>query len=292
MNKINVFCFGFGQVAKNFVKKLKTEKIPFQLTTTSREETKSKNFEDINYQSFHFDEKKFDNNLIKNLKEADHILISIAPVNSDDIVIKNFKEIFKNKKFKWITYLSATSVYGNHDGAWVDEESNTNPTSTNGIERLQAEESWLKLAEKNNLPLQIFRLSGIYSNQYNVLKRLKAGEAKIINKKNHFFSRIHVEDIANVLFKSLDNFKKGEIYNISDDRPSSNAEVIMYGIKLLGIDKPKTIEIDEIKKNEMLENFYKDSKKVSNKKMKIFFRVELKHPTYIEGLNYINNNSI
>ncbi len=88
------------------------------------------------------------------------------------------------------------------------KKSKTNPTSINGIERLKAEQSWIKLAQKNNLPLQIFRLSGIYSNQYNVLKRLKTGEVKIINKKNHFFSRIHVEDIANALFKSLDNFKK------------------------------------------------------------------------------------
>ena len=291
MNKINVFCFGFGQVAKNFVKKLKTEKIPFQLTTTSREETKSKNFEDINYQSFYFDEEKFDNNLIKHLEEADHILISIAPVNGDDIVIKNFKERFNDKKFKWITYLSATSVYGDHGGEWVDEKSKTNPTSINGIERLKAEQSWMKLTQKNNLPLQIFRLSGIYSNQYNVLKRLKIGEAKIINKKNHFFSRIHVEDIANALFKSLDNFKKREIYNISDDKPASNKEVIMYGIKLLGVNKLQTIEMNEIE-NEMLKNFYKDSKKVSNKKMKNCFNFELKYPTYIEGLDYIKNNFI
>ncbi len=291
MNKLNVFCFGFGQVAESFVKKLKTEKIPFQLTTTSREETKSKNFEDINYQSFYFDEKKFDNNLIKHLEEADHILISIAPVNGDDIVIKNFKERFNDKKFKWITYLSATSVYGDHGGEWVDEKSTTNSTSIKGIERLKAETSWIKLVQKNNLPLQIFRLSGIYSNQYNVLKRLKTGEAKIINKKNHFFSRIHVEDIASALFKSLDNFKKGEIYNISDDKPASNKEIIMYGVKLLGTDKPKTIEMNEIE-NEMLKNFYKDSKKISNKKMKNYFNFELKHPTYIEGLDYIKNNSI
>ena len=94
MNKINVFCFGFGQVGKSFVKKLKIEKIPFKLTVTSREETKNKNFEDINYQSFQFNEKKFDNNLIKNLNEADHILISIAPVNGEDIVIKNL--VMKN----------------------------------------------------------------------------------------------------------------------------------------------------------------------------------------------------
>jgi len=291
MNKINVFCFGFGQVAKSFVKKLKIEKIPFKLTTTSREETKSKNFEDINYQSFQFNEKKFDNNLIKNLDEADHILISIAPVNGEDIVIKNFKERFKDQKFKWITYLSATSVYGDHRGEWVDETSKTNPTSINGIQRLKVEKNWIELSQQYNSPLQIFRLSGIYSNQYNVLKRLKRGEVKIINKKNHFFSRIHVDDIANALFKSLDNFKKGEIYNISDDKPASNKEVIMYGIKLLGVDEPQTIEINEIE-SEMSKNFYKDSKKVSNKKMKKFFNFELKYPTYIEGLDYINNNSI
>ncbi len=291
MEKINIFCFGFGQVAKGFIKKINFEKVPFELTTTSREETKNKKFENINYQSFNFDEKKFDNNLVKNLEKADHILISIAPVNSDDIIIKNFKEVFKNKKFKWITYLSATSVYGNHDGEWVDEKSKTNPTSINGIERLKAEKSWMQLAQKDNLPLQIFRLSGIYSKEYNILKRLKAGEAKIINKKNHFFSRIHVEDISNVLFKSLYNFKKKEIYNISDDKPSSNEEVIMHGIKLLGIEKPKSLEIDEIK-NQMLKNFYKDSKKVSNKKMKNFFNFQLKYPTYIEGLNYIKNNFI
>ena len=288
---MNVFCFGFGQVGKSFVKKLKIEKIPFKLTTTSREETKSKNFEDINYQSFQFNEKKFDNNLIKNLNEADHILISIAPVNGEDIVIKNFKERFKDKKFRWITYLSATSVYGDHGGEWVDETSKTNPTSINGIQRLKVEKNWIELSQQYNLQLQIFRLSGIYSNQYNVLKRLKRGEVKIINKKNHFFSRIHVEDIANALFKSLKNFKKCEIYNISDDKPASNKEVIMYGIKLLGVDEPQTIEINEIK-NEMLKNFYKDSKKVSNKKMKNFFNFELKYPTYIEGLDYINNKSI
>ena len=291
MNKINVFCFGFGQVAKSFVKKLKIEKIPFRLTTTSRQETQSKNFEGINYESFQFNEKKFDNNLIKNLDEADYILISIAPVNGEDIVIKNFKERFKDKKFKWITYLSATSVYGDHRGEWVDETSQTNPTSINGIHRLKVEKNWIEFSQQYNLSLQIFRLSGIYSNQYNILKRLKRGEVKIINKKNHFFSRIHVEDIANALFKSLDNFKKGEIYNISDDKPASNEEVILYVIKLLGVDEPKTIETDEIE-SEMLKNFYKDSKKVSNKKMKNFFNFELKYPTYIEGLDYINNNSI
>jgi nucleoside-diphosphate-sugar epimerase len=286
-----IICFGFGQVAKNFIKKLNDQGVSFKLTTTSREESKSKKFENINYESFQFTEEGFDQNFISRFEEADYILLSIAPINGNDIVIKNFKNYFTSSKFKWITYLSATSVYGDHKGEWVDENSETKPTSSNGIERLKVEKQWMELATKFDLPFQIFRLSGIYSNQYNILKRLKSGEAKIINKKNHFFSRIHVEDIANILSSSLNNLKKKEIYNISDNQPASSEEVAMYGVKLLGTDKPKTIEINEIE-SEMLKNFYKDSKKVDNKKMKEFFNYKLKYPTYIEGLNYIFNNII
>jgi nucleoside-diphosphate-sugar epimerase len=286
-----IICFGFGQVAKNFVKKLNDQGVPLKLTTTSREETRNKKFENISYESFQFAEEGFDKNFIPKFQEADHILLSIAPINGTDIVIKNLKDYFKSSKFKWITYLSATSVYGNHNGEWVNENSETKPNSTNGVERLKVEKEWMQIASKFDLPFQIFRLSGIYSNQYNILNRLKLGEAKIINKKNHFFSRIHVEDIANILFSSLNNFKKKEIYNISDNQPASAEEVTMYGVKLLGIDKPKTIEISEVE-SDMLKNFYKDSKKVDNKKMKNFFNHKLKYPTYVEGLNYIFNNFI
>ena len=83
------------------------------------------------------------------------------------------------------------------------------------------------------------------------------------------FSRIHLEDIANILFKSLNKFKKNEIYNISDDRPASQQEVASYGSKLLKIKLPKAIDAKDLD-NKMLKNFYKDSKKVDNKKMKEF----------------------
>jgi len=291
MVEMNIFCFGFGQVAKNFIKKLNNDEVSFNLTTTSREESKKKKLNNINYESLQFTEKSFDKNLIPRLEEADHILISIAPINGVDIVIKNFQNYFTPNKLKWITYLSATSVYGDHGGEWVDENSETKPTSSNGIERLKAEKEWIKLTNKSDLPFQIFRLSGIYSNQYNILTRLKSGEVKIINKKNHFFSRIHVEDIANILSNSLTQIKKNEVYNISDDKPASAEEVAMYGVKLLGVDKPKTIEINEVE-SEMLKGFYRDSKKVNNKKMKEFFKYKLKYPTYAEGLNYIFNHTI
>ena len=291
MNNINIFCFGFGQVAKNFIKKLNLEKFNINLSVTSREESKEKKIDEISYNNYQFIDGNFDKDLLNKLKQSNHILVSIPPVDGEDLIIKNFKEIIKECNPKWVTYLSATSVYGDHQGEWVDELSKTNPTSSNGVDRLIAERLWLDLASKQNIPLQIFRLSGIYSDQSNTLVRLKSGRANVINKKNHFFSRIHVEDIANVLFKSLSNFKSSEIYNISDDKPSSSEEVILYGIKILNIKKPKSIEVKEIE-SEMLKNFYKESKKVSNKKMKSFFDYNLKFPTYVEGLNNIRNNLV
>jgi len=291
MKKINIFCFGFGQVAKNFIKKLNSEKFSINLSVTTREESKVKKFNEIKYNNFMFKDEIFDKNLIKNLKNSDHILVSIPPINGQDIVIKYFKEVIKECNPKWVTYLSATSVYGNHNGEWVDELSKTYPTSFSGKNRLVSEKSWLEFSNRQKIPLQIFRLAGIYSNESNILLRLLSGDANIIDKENHFFSRIHIEDIVNILFKSLSNFKSGEIFNISDDKPSSSKETTLYGVKILNIDKPQTIEIEDIK-SEMLKNFYSDSKKVKNSKMKNFFNYNLKFPSYIEGLDYIRDNLV
>ena len=291
MKDINIFCFGFGQVAKNFIKKLSIEQYNINLSATSRSESSKKIFNGINYNSYLFNSEKFDQNLVVKLKEADHILVSIPPENQEDLVVKNFSKFIESSKVKWITYLSATSIYGDHKGEWVNENSKTNPISNNGIARLKAENAWVSLEKDNKIPIQIFRLSGIYSNEKNILIRLKSGDVKLINKKNHYFSRIHVDDISNILFKSLSKFKSGEIYNLSDDKPSTSEDVTLFGAKMLNIENIEKIEVDQIK-SEMLKNFYNESKKVSNKKMKSYFNYNLKFPSYIEGLNYIRSNFI
>ena len=292
MIKLKFFCFGFGQVAESFINKLINEKKDFDLSITSRQETHQIDFNNIKINSYQFSENKVDYSLVQKLEHADYILISIPPVDGKDIVA-NFLETNSRIKIncKWITYLSATSVYGDHKGNWVNENSVTKPSSSNGVNRLKAENTWLNLSKKNNYPLQIFRLAGIYSEKFNILKRLQTGTVKIVNKKDHFFSRIHVEDIANILFKSINNFKNNEIYNICDDKPASQNEIAIYGAKLLKIDQPKPIKLEEVE-SKMLQNFYKDSKKVDNTKMKNFFKYNLRFPTYIEGLDHIFNNNI
>ena len=148
MKNINIFCFGFGQVAKNFIKKLNLEKFNVNLSVTSRERTQIKKINKTSYNNYQFIGDTFDQNLIKKLKQSDHFLISVPPVNGLDLVIKNFEKIIEVCNPKWITYLSSTSVYGDHQGAWVDELSKTNPTSENGLSRLVSEKSWLTFTNK------------------------------------------------------------------------------------------------------------------------------------------------
>ena len=288
MNKIKVFCFGFGQVAKYFIKKIIKENQALELNISSRQKTDKRTFEGLNFNSYEFNEKKIDKDINNKIEDADYILVSIPPIEGEDLVINNFKGVLKKTKSKWITYLSATSVYGNHNGEWVNEKSKTKPTSINGTSRLKVENEWFKLSEENNLPLQIFRLSGIYSIQNNILKRLIAGQINVIKKENHFFSRIHVEDIANILFNSLNKFKRNEIYNIPDDKPAPQEEVAIYGSKLLKINSLRFFQTDSLEDG-MLKDFYRDSKKVENKKVKEFFNYKFTYPTYKEGLDSILN---
>ena len=150
MKEINIFCFGFGQVAKNFIKKLSTENYKLNLSVTSRSESSKKTSNGIEYNNYLFDDKKFDRDLLIKLNQATHILISIPPINKEDIVLKNFSKFIKSSKVKWITYLSSTSVYGDHKGEWVNENSKTNQLSIMVLARLEAENSWISFAKIMN----------------------------------------------------------------------------------------------------------------------------------------------
>ena len=291
MQEINLFCFGFGQVAKYFVKNLIQNNFDIELAATNTNNSREEKINNLRFNNYYFLDDKFDDKLLIDLKSADKVLISIPPKKKIDIVLRNFYKIFQKNKFNWVTYLSATSVYGDKKGKWVNEESVAEPTTSKGIARLNAENEWLGLYKDFKLPLQIFRLSGIYSTENNIIARLRKGTVKIVEKKNHFFSRIHVDDIAEILKLSLNNFNSGHVFNLSDDYPCSNEEIAQYAAKLINIKMPEKIKQIDIDNN-MIKDFYKDSKKVSNKKMKVFFKYNLKYPTYKDGLKIIKNHFI
>tara|TARA_B100002051_G_scaffold270398_1_gene303216 strand:+ start:2988 stop:3860 length:873 start_codon:yes stop_codon:yes gene_type:complete len=288
-NNSKIFCFGFGQVAKYFIKSLILKKKKFDLVTTSRSKTKKKKFFNKKYLSLRFQDGNYDKKIIFHLRKSDYIIVSIPPVKNQDLVLKNFEFELKSSKFNNLLYLSSTSVYGNHNGKWVNEKSSLKPSTKFGKERMLCERKWRKFQKNTNLPINIFRLSGIYSKEFNVIKRLKKGLRTYIKKNNQYFSRIRVEDIATAIDKIFSKKQiKGKIFNVSDNKPASNEEIVKYGSRILNIKNLRSISEKDLKSN-LAKSFYKESKKVNNKKLLKVLKLKLKYPSYKEGLrDFIN----
>ncbi len=288
INKDKFFFFGFGQTAKYLVNNLVKSKKNFTFSTTNTKKTRIKTFNKKKFKSFKFINSFYDKKLIKELIHSDYVLVSIPPQKKKDVVLKNFGKLLKNSKFKKLIYLSATSVYGNHNGKWVNEKSKLKGMTKFGLGRKIVEKNWLKLRDLSNLDINILRVSGIYSKENNVLKKIS--KTNILVKEKKYFSRIRIEDLAQIIRKMFYSKKKLLILNASDDKPATNIEVANFAAKLLKIKYLKPLPISKFK-NKMIKEFYKDSKKVSNKNMKNTLHIKLKYPSYKEGLRNIFNNN-
>jgi len=257
-----LFCFGFGYSAQELAKE------PCWETVTGT----------------HRNDFPLNADMQKKLAEATHVLLSIPPDAEGDLVFRENYEI----NAQWVGYLSTTGVYGDTQGEWIDETAAVQPNQERSKWRAIAETQWLK----GGLPVEVFRLSGIYGagDDRNALDAVKTNTARRIAKENQFFSRIHVEDIAQILLASINAPQSGEIYNCADDFPCPQAEVIEYAAELLNVAPPPLVKFEDADLSPMARSFYSSSRKVSNQKIKDKLGVKLKFPTYREGLINILHN--
>lgn len=218
------------------------------------------------------------------LAEATHILLSIAPDAAGDPVIVAEADALRAARPKWVGYLSTTGVYGDHDGGWVDETTPLTPGTARGRQRVLAEAQWQALAADQGWPLHIFRLAGIYGPGRGPFRKVKDGTAQRIVKPGQFFSRIHVEDIGQVLDASIHRPDPGAVYNVCDDDPSPPQDVLAHAAELLGLPIPPEVDIDKADMTPMARSFYAESKRVRNDRMKRDLGIRLLYPTYRDGL--------
>ena len=214
-----------------------------------------------------------------------HVLITIPPHDQEKNVLNKMLEL--PKVLTWVGYLSSTSVYGHHNGNWVFETSSLLANSETGKNRIISENLWKSFFAKNGTKINIFRIAGIYGPKRSIIERLLAGKVQRIVKMGHYFSRIHIEDLIRVIFLSFKHNTENEIYNISDDAPIESHVVLDYACKLLGLPIPNTINLTDSNLSMRVLEFYKDNRKISNKKIKINMNYKLLYPTYKEGLNQI-----
>lgn len=187
----------------------------------------------------------------------------------------------------WIGYLSTTGVYGDRRGGWVTEQSRLAAQSLEGARRVGAERDWLEVGRGMGLTVTVFRLPGIYGPGRSALDRLRAGEARRIAAPGQVFSRIHVDDLAAGLEASIAKPRAGGVYNLCDDAPCPNSEVIAYAARLLGLPAPPEVALAQAGLSPQGMRFYAESKRVSNARAKAEFGWRPAYPTYREGLSAI-----
>lgn len=222
------------------------------------------------------------------LEKTTHLLSSIPPSERKDPVLKyHLSDLLALKHLKWVGYLSATSVYGDTSGEWVDECFTPNPKTKRGIDRLSAEQQWLDFGVRAGVPVHIFRLSGIYGPGRSVFDRIDAGLAKHIYAPTTYFNRIHVDDIIQVILASIAMPRAGAVYNLADDKPTTSSEIIKYGYALLGRTPPPALLLADSGLGEIGRSFYKESRRIKNKRIKRELGVKLRYPNYRLGLDAI-----
>jgi nucleoside-diphosphate-sugar epimerase len=217
------------------------------------------------------------------LAEATHLLSSVGPDAEGDPVLRTAGAAITEAAphIAWAGYLSTTGVYGDHQGDWVDEATPLDPSTGRGRRRMEAERDW---AAVPGLPLHVFRLAGIYGPGRSAFDRLRAGTARRIVKEGQVFSRIHVDDIAQVLAASMAHPEPGAVYNLADDMPARPEDVIEHAARLLDVPVPPAIPFEEAELSPMAASFYAESKRVRNARIKQALGVRLLHPDYRAGL--------
>jgi len=275
---MHLFCFGLGYSATNLANSLLDQ--GWRVSGTCRTTEKFPQLKTMGITPYIFDnDLPLDN--VWDMQSVTHILLSIPPSKDGDIVLNYHLNDLQNlPNLKWIGYLSTTGVYGDHKGDWVDENTPVSPPNERSKLRVTAENAWLD----SGMPVNIFRLSGIYGKGRSAIDAIKDGTARRIYKKDQVFSRIHVEDITNILEASINKPDCGQIYNCADDMPAPQEEVVTYAAKLLGVDPPPLIDFEKADISAMARSFYANNRRVSNKKIKEELGVKLQYPDYKNGL--------
>jgi len=277
-----LFCLGLGYTAQALARRLLQE--GWQVGGTCREPDKAAAWRAEGIDAMIVDDSRPPADADGMLADVTHLLASIPPDAAGDPALRLWgPAIARHGRLAWAGYLSTTGVYGDRNGGWVDETSPLAPTGERGQRRVEAEAGWQALAAQG-VPVHVFRLAGIYGPGRSALDTVRAGRAQRVVKPDQVFSRVHVDDIVQVLAASIAQPRPGAVYNVCDDNPAPPDEVIAHACALLGVEPPPEIPFETAPLSDMARSFYADNKRVANRLIKDELGVRLLHPDYRAGL--------
>ena len=281
---MRLFTFGYGFSAEALGARLKAQ--GWSLVATYRRAEDAGRLQALGVEAVSVNDPA---GLAAQLKAADAVLVTAAPDTEGCPGLRALVPAMARAGAfpDWLGYLSTTGVYGDRQGGWVFETGRLAAQSMEGARRVAAERDWLDVGKGMGLTTTIFRLPGIYGPGRSTFDRLRAGRAKRIVAPGQVFSRIHVDDLAAGLAASIARPRAGGIYNLCDDEPAPNSEVVAYAAELLGLPAPPEIPVEAANLAGPAQRFYAESKRVSNARAKAELGWRPAYPTYREGLSAI-----
>jgi nucleoside-diphosphate-sugar epimerase len=221
------------------------------------------------------------------LRKATHVVLSIPPDDTGDPALNLHRDdLDAASDLQWLCYFSTVGVYGDFDGAWIDETSPTRPINHRSKQRVEIEQRWRDYAAGRGLPLLVLRLAGIYGPGRSSFDKLREGTARRIVKSGQVFNRIHVDDIGRITALAARQKLDGT-FNLSDDEPAPPQDLVEYAARLMGVPVPPDIPFETAQMTEMARSFYSDNKRVSSKAIKRALGTDLTYPNYRVGLDAI-----
>ena len=279
----HLFCFGLGFSGQTLGARLLEQ--GWIVSGTSRTVEGASRLRARGFAAHVFDGNRPEPAIAQALQSVSHLLLSIAPDAHGDPALRcHGADIAEAPSLAWIGYLSTIGVYGDRQGAWVDETAAVTPGTERSIRRADAEKSWLDFGRETGQPIHLFRLAGIYGPGRSAIDNIKDGNARRIVKAGQVFNRIHVADIAGVMEASMARPRAGAAYNVTDNEPAPPQDVVAYAAELLGVAPPPEIPFAGANLSPMGRSFYGENKRVSNALIKRELGVQLRYPTYREGL--------
>jgi tryptophan 2,3-dioxygenase len=176
-------------------------------------------------------------------------------------------------------YLSSTAVYGETpDGEVVDEETPSALSDAEAMVRI-GEESAVETARLSGLATIVLRLSAIYGPGRGVRERLIKGNYKLLDEGEHWFSRVHVDDIVGIIRAAVTRAPQQALYCVADDRPTTQREYAGWLSHRLGLPMPPSQpSLAPGAPRRAVRN-----RKISNARLKRELGYQFLYPSYVEG---------
>lgn len=289
MAAMRFLVFGAGFSASEAIAAMRRLEPDTPIAATTRDPAKAERLVAMGIAPHVFDGKA-DAGLLQAVARATHILVSAGPDAAGDPVLGGLADAIADApSLCWIGYYSTIGVYGDANGAWIDEDFPTHGFNARIGWRLEAESAWKRLADRKSLPLAILRLAGIYGPGRSGFDKLRNGTARRINKPGQVFNRIHSHDIGEITARAA-RVRLSGIFNLADDEPAPPQDVLAHAARLLGIDPPAEIDFETADLSPMARSFYAGNRRVCNARIKAALGYGLAFPTYREGLAAILAN--